>query len=234
MEASKLKKRERKLTSLGLQKKKRKTAYVVESVVGKRFLKNGTVQYRVKWQGYPESENSWENGATCRCHDLIEKYEKKMKKEGIVAEQDCEESDDEIVDDKNGEHNEMEEENNNDETEKETLAQMVGSDLKKAEMLVAHTNSKGRKLKTGEGSSSSSSKRRPLFWEPPRDGKYKVEMGKKVRKLIGIERNPKCPGKIAILVEYSDYDTEMVPSCVLMFHEAQMLIKFYQTHLEIK
>lgn len=33
--------------------------YAVEKVKGRR-VKNGVVQYRVKWLGYPSSQNTWE------------------------------------------------------------------------------------------------------------------------------------------------------------------------------
>ena len=33
--------------------------YTVETVVGRRVV-SGVVQYRVKWAGYPASDNTWE------------------------------------------------------------------------------------------------------------------------------------------------------------------------------
>ena len=34
-------------------------AYKVEDILGKRQV-DGVVQYRIKWQGYPRWQNSWE------------------------------------------------------------------------------------------------------------------------------------------------------------------------------
>jgi len=33
--------------------------YAVEKVLGRR-VENGVIQYRVKWLGYPASDNTWE------------------------------------------------------------------------------------------------------------------------------------------------------------------------------
>lgn len=53
--------------------------YVVEKVVGKR-IKDGVVQYRLKWKGYSDAENTWEPEDNCICHDLIAEYEKNLAK----------------------------------------------------------------------------------------------------------------------------------------------------------
>lgn len=53
--------------------------YVVEKVVGKR-IKDGSVQYRLKWKGYSDAENTWEPEDNCICHDLIAEYEKNLAK----------------------------------------------------------------------------------------------------------------------------------------------------------
>lgn len=49
--------------------------YEVERIVGKR-IRFGKAEYRVKWAGYPESENTWQAVDTMECPDLIEEYEK--------------------------------------------------------------------------------------------------------------------------------------------------------------
>lgn len=48
--------------------------YNVERIVGKR-IHNGIVQYNVKWEGYPESQNTWENEDNVFCADLIQEFE---------------------------------------------------------------------------------------------------------------------------------------------------------------
>ena len=34
--------------------------YVVEKILDKRVLEDGTVLYYLKWRNYPESDNTWE------------------------------------------------------------------------------------------------------------------------------------------------------------------------------
>ncbi|TBU19163.1 chromatin organization modifier protein [Ordospora colligata] len=48
--------------------------YVVEKVVASRTLK-GVKQYLLKWQGYPDSDNTWENEKNIFCKDMIQEYE---------------------------------------------------------------------------------------------------------------------------------------------------------------
>ena len=33
--------------------------YLVEKIIGKR-IKNGKIQYKIKWEGYPLSQSTWE------------------------------------------------------------------------------------------------------------------------------------------------------------------------------
>jgi len=48
----------------------------VESIVGSRIEGDGIHYYRVKWKGYPETENTWEPKLNLsNCKDLVAKYE---------------------------------------------------------------------------------------------------------------------------------------------------------------
>ena len=53
-------------------------AYFVEKVLKKRVLK-GVTQYLLKWQGYPDSENSWEPIGVINSPRLIEEFEANLK-----------------------------------------------------------------------------------------------------------------------------------------------------------
>nr|AMR36251.1 HP1D2 [Drosophila prostipennis] len=52
--------------------------FVVEKIVDKR-VKNGRLQYLVKWQGFPEEENTWEPvEGVIHCCDLLSAYEAEL------------------------------------------------------------------------------------------------------------------------------------------------------------
>lgn len=53
--------------------------FYVEKVLNRR-IKKGVVQYFLKWQGYSDSENSWEPISNLNCPDLISKFEQNRKK----------------------------------------------------------------------------------------------------------------------------------------------------------
>ncbi|VDP02423.1 unnamed protein product [Soboliphyme baturini] len=48
--------------------------FSVEEIVGKR-VKNGRVEYLLKWENFPSSENTWEPADNLMCHDLIREFE---------------------------------------------------------------------------------------------------------------------------------------------------------------
>jgi hypothetical protein len=52
----------------------------VESVVGHRRNEKGELQYRLKWKGFPKSENSWEPESHLKCPILQEIYWKSLLK----------------------------------------------------------------------------------------------------------------------------------------------------------
>lgn len=52
--------------------------YTVEKILEKR-MKGGKVEYLIKWEGYPDSENTWEPQDNLDCPDIINGFEAKTK-----------------------------------------------------------------------------------------------------------------------------------------------------------
>ncbi|AFM97905.1 chromatin organization modifier domain-containing protein [Encephalitozoon hellem ATCC 50504] len=53
--------------------------YIVDKIVGHR-RRRGVEQYLVKWEGYPDSENTWEDEENIFCKELIREYEESQEK----------------------------------------------------------------------------------------------------------------------------------------------------------
>lgn len=54
--------------------------YEVEAIVDDKKEKGKTV-YRVRWRGYPSSQDSWLQATDLSCKDLLKRYKKKQEKE---------------------------------------------------------------------------------------------------------------------------------------------------------
>jgi len=52
--------------------------YSVEKILDKR-VKQGKVEYLIKWEGYDDSENTWEPQENLDCPDIIKKFEDTYK-----------------------------------------------------------------------------------------------------------------------------------------------------------
>jgi len=52
--------------------------YTVEKILDKR-IRGGKTEYLIKWEGYPDSENTWEPEDNLDCPDLISAFEEKTK-----------------------------------------------------------------------------------------------------------------------------------------------------------
>lgn len=58
--------------------------YQVQAIVGHKTYK-GNTYYRVKWQGYPEDENTWEPTANLhKAHKLLNNYRSSLHTQGRV------------------------------------------------------------------------------------------------------------------------------------------------------
>jgi len=53
--------------------------FTVERILDKR-VRNGKGEYLIKWEGYPDTENTWEPVDNLDCPDIIAAYEERAKK----------------------------------------------------------------------------------------------------------------------------------------------------------
>jgi len=60
--------------------KEEEDVFIVEKVLDKRF-RNGKLQYLLKWENYPDSDNTWEFASNIFCPDLIQEFENHYDKQ---------------------------------------------------------------------------------------------------------------------------------------------------------
>ena len=56
--------------------------FEVEAITNKRTKQDGTVEYKLKWKGYPSSQSTWEPETHLACPDLVQKYEQEHSRGG--------------------------------------------------------------------------------------------------------------------------------------------------------
>ncbi|EGT34760.1 CBN-HPL-2 protein [Caenorhabditis brenneri] len=54
--------------------------FVVEKVLSRRIGKAGREEFLIQWQGFPESDSSWEPRENLQCTEMLEQFEKESAK----------------------------------------------------------------------------------------------------------------------------------------------------------
>ena len=65
----------RRLT-LGLMNDSDEEEYVIERILDRR-VRSGVTEYFIKWQGYSDSDNTWEPESNLNCQELIQQFERR-------------------------------------------------------------------------------------------------------------------------------------------------------------
>jgi hypothetical protein len=174
--------------------------YVVEKIMNKKLVK-GKVQYFVKWEGYPEGDNTWEPEENLNCPDKVLEFEREQSgsgtkkasarpaKRAVAADDEDERSDDEVDD-------------------------AAATAKKRSTKAVKTVALKGK---------VDSSPSKNAFEAPQKGGS-----AKKVAKVCGCQRRS---GTYGYLVQWSTGDQEIVASSWLRTHDANKLIDFFEERI---
>ena len=57
--------------------------WAVEKIIKKR-IRNGKVEFFVKWQGYSDGDNTWERKENLSCKEQIDEFEANEDKKDLV------------------------------------------------------------------------------------------------------------------------------------------------------
>ncbi|KAI8043344.1 hypothetical protein M5D96_004673 [Drosophila gunungcola] len=177
--------------------------FAVEKIIDRR-VRQGKVEYYLKWKGYAETENTWEPESNLDCQDLIQQYELSRKDEEKAAAS-------------------KKDRPNSSAKTKETPGRVSTSSA---------TTSK-RKSEEPTAPASNKSKRTTEVDQESTDslssGSTGFDRGLEAEKILGASDNN---GRLTFLIQFKGVDqAEMVPSSVANLKIPQMVIHFYEERL---
>lgn len=211
--------------------------YVVEKVCNRR-IKNGKVEYFLKWKGFSHSENTWEPVDNISCPELIAAYEESRQKE--IKEK---ESDDD-KDKKKTKEKEKEKDSDKDSNASTKKKLMSGKRKKEdnsdSESVQSEKSSKTNKSDKPSGkaklslnSSEAKAKKRDdsdeetdVVAAPAKNG---FELGLKPQKILGASDTS---GELMFLMQWETVDrAELVRAKEANVQCPQLVISFYEERL---
>lgn len=54
--------------------------YQVKAIIGQR-INEGILQYKIRWEGYDQNDDTWEDFSSLDCKEMNDEYNKKFSKE---------------------------------------------------------------------------------------------------------------------------------------------------------
>jgi len=192
--------------------------YVVENIVNKRVVK-GKVQYFVKWEGFPDSDNTWEPEENLSCPEKVEEYNRVNKdKSGTTPKSAAKRPRSKMAD---GSDNDDSGADSDDDSVKKTKRDRPSA-AKGATK--APAKSSGRASAASDNKKTSSDKAAAQPFESPQKG----GTNRTVSKVCGCQRRS---GSYGYLVTWTNGDQEIVASKWLREHAPAKLIDFFEDRI---
>ncbi|GLV42373.1 Heterochromatin Protein 1b [Carabus blaptoides fortunei] len=193
--------------------------YSVEKILDKR-IKDGKVEYFLKWKGYSHEDNTWEPEDNLDCPDLISAFEEARKKK---------------------------EERKGGPSSRKRKASVSSEDTDKTEKPAKEEkkkeNEKSKKTKKDDKDKKDKDKDKEteLKKDKEQDGKKNSDKNKDEKKVEGFERNldperiigaSDTSGQLMFLMKWKGTDdADLVPAAEANKKCPQIVIKFYEERL---
>jgi len=196
--------------------------YVVENIVNKRVVK-GKVQYFVKWEGFPDADNTWEPEENLSCPEKVEEYNRVNKdKTGTTPKSAAKRPRSKMADNAGGSDNDDSAADSDDDSVKKTKRGRTGP-AKGATKAPAKQSGRTSAASDKKASSDKSAAVTQPFESPQKGG-----TNRSVSKVCGCQRRS---GSYGYLVTWTNGDQEIVASKWLREHAPAKLIDFFEDRI---